>query len=141
MPLRITLKPYERLIINGASIKNGSKSADFLVETQCKFLRESEIIHESEADTPCKMLCVTLQVIHLSDSPIEAEHLFFRQAVNIMKFMPSAANFMSAIQDALSEKNTHKAIKAGKQLVFHERDLLEAKRAEYNVNNINEIRA
>lgn len=126
MPLRITLKPFERLIINGASIRNGSKSADFLVETQCRFLREGEILHESEADTPCKKLCVTLQIIHLSENASEAEDLFFRQAVEIMRMMPSSAPFMAEIQTALAEKHTHRAIKTGKQLIFHERDLLAA---------------
>lgn len=130
MPLRITLKPLERLIINGASIRNGSRNSSFLIENHCKFLREGEIIHESEADTPCKKLCVTLQVLHLSDNPAEVENLFFRQAADIMKEMPSAAVFMSVIQDALAEKNTHAAIKAGKQLVYHERDLLAARSAE-----------
>jgi len=130
MPLCITLKPFERLIINGASIKNGSRNSKFLIENHCKFLREGEIIHESEADTPCKKLCVTLQVLHLSENPSEVESLFFRQAVDVMKEMPSAAPFMSAIQDALNEKNTHAAIKAGKQLIYHERDLLAARAAE-----------
>lgn len=127
MPLRITLKPFERLIINGALIKNGSRNSDFLIENQCKFLREGEIIHESEANTPCKKLCVTLQVIHLSEDTVELENLFFQQAVDVMKMMPSAALFMTAIQDALAENNTHAAIKAGRQLVYHERDLLAAR--------------
>jgi hypothetical protein len=33
---------------------------------------------------------------------------------------------MAEIQAALAEKQTHRAIKAGKQLMFHERDLLAA---------------
>lgn len=127
MGLRITLKPYEAIIINGATLRNGGKSADFLIETKCKFLREGEIIRESEADTPCKKLCVTLQVIHLSDEPSEAINLFFRQAVEVMGMMPSSAVFMAEIQSALAEMQTHKAIKAGKQLVYHERDLLAAR--------------
>lgn len=130
MPLRITLKPYEAIIINGASLRNGSKSADFLIETQCKFLREGEIIRESEADTPCKKLCVTLQIIHLSDDPTETINLFFRQAVDVMKIMPSSAPFMAEIQTSLIEKQTHKALKAGRQLVYHERDLLAARSDE-----------
>ena len=44
MPLRLELKPYERLIINGALLRNGDRRSTFLIETQCKFLRESEII-------------------------------------------------------------------------------------------------
>lgn len=124
MGLRISLKPYERLIINGASIRNGAKNTDFLIESHCKFLRETEIIHESEADTPCKKLCVTLQVIYLSDDPTEAENLFFKQAVEVLQIMPSAAPFMMSIQNELAEKRFHKAIKIGKQLVTHEGEIL-----------------
>ena len=51
MPLRIELKPNERLIINGALIRNGDRRSVFMIENQCKFLRESEIIFEAEADT------------------------------------------------------------------------------------------
>lgn len=124
MPLRFTLKPYERLIINGAAIRNGARSADFLVETHCRFLRESEIIHESEADTACKRLCVTLQVIHLSEEAAAAERLFYEQANAILVAMPSAAPYLTAMSEALDERQTHKAIKAGKQLVAYEAELL-----------------
>ena len=130
MPLRFTLKPYERLIINGAAIRNGARNADFLVETQCKFLRESEIIRESEADTACKRLCVTLQVIHLSDQPADAVTLFYAQANTILRAMPSAAPHLTAISEALDERQTHKAIKAGKRLVAYEAELLKRVPAE-----------
>lgn len=124
MPLRFTLKPHERLIINGASIRNGRRNADLLIETHCKFLRESEIIHESEATTACRKLCFTLQVIHLSDHPEEAENLFYAQANEILGAMPSTAPYLAAISAALSDKQTHKAIKAGKELIAYEDELL-----------------
>ncbi len=41
MALRIELKPQERLIINGALIRNGDRRSTFVIENQCKFLRES----------------------------------------------------------------------------------------------------
>ena len=122
MPLRITLKPHERLIINGASIRNGNRSANFLFETRSRFLRESEILLERDADTPCKKLYVTLQVIHLSEAATEAEHLFFAQAVEVMRTIPSAAPLLAQIQDALSENETYAALKLCRQLVLHECD-------------------
>jgi flagellar biosynthesis repressor protein FlbT len=125
MPLRITLKPHERLIINGAAIRNGDRAADLLFETQCRFLRESEIIRESEADTACKRLCVTLQVIYLADNPAEVEDLLVRQSTEILKAMPSSAPLLLAIQDEVAAKRYHRALKCGRELVAHERALLE----------------
>lgn len=119
MPLRIELKPSERLIINGALIKNGDRRSVLLVETQCKFLRESEIIRECDADTLCKRLCVTLQVIYLADDPAEAENLFVMQSTEILKAVPGAAPYLLAIHDAVAAKQYHLAIKNGKKLVAY----------------------
>ncbi|NEU15103.1 flagellar protein FlbT, partial [Methylobacterium sp. BTF04] len=110
MALRIELKPSERLIINGALIRNLDRRSAFLVETQCKFLRESEIIRECDADTPCKQLCVTLQVIYLADDPAEAENLFVLQSTAILKDLPGAAPYLLEIHDEVAAKNYHRAI-------------------------------
>ena len=126
MPLKIDLKPFERLIINGALIRNGSRRSSLLVETECKFLRETEILHESEADTPAKRLCITLQVIYLSDDPIVATSLFHEQAVELLHAAPSMATFMTAIQQELEAKRHHAAIKRGRELILFERAILES---------------
>lgn len=125
MPLKIELKPFERMIIGNASIRNGPRRSSFLIETQCKFLRESEIIHEAEADTPAKNICLTLQVIYLSEDPTDAASLFFAQATDLMKAVPSTAPYLLAIQQALEERNYYNAIKKGRALVAYERTLLE----------------
>ena len=125
MPLKITLKPLERLIINGAAIRNGERSASFLIETSCKFLRESEIIAEADADTAAKRLCVTLQLIYLADNPLEAEDLFVRQATELMRAVPSTAPYIVAIQDELAAGRYHRAIKCGRELVAYETALHE----------------
>ncbi|WP_342167053.1 flagellar biosynthesis repressor FlbT [Methylobacterium sp. SD21] len=124
MPLRITLKPLERLIINGAAIRNGDRSCSFVVETQCRFLRESEIVYESEADTPCKQLCLTVQVIHLAEDTTETENLFYAQASAVLAYMPSSAPYLLEMQRAIEEKQTYAAIKAGKLLIMHEAEVL-----------------
>lgn len=125
MPLRIIVKPQERLIVNGAVLRNGgSHNITLIVETQCQFLREGELISESEADTPCKKLGLTLQVLHLSEDPTEVENLFFAQAVEVMRLMPSAAPVLLKIQEALAAKQTYAAVKLGKQLMLLERDIL-----------------
>lgn len=124
MPLRISLKARERLIINGAVIRNGGRMADLLIETACQFLRESEIIHESEADTPVKKLCVTLQVIHLADDPTDAKALLLAQSAEVLQIMPSAAPFLLEIQDWLARGYTYSALRSGRHLMYHERDLM-----------------
>jgi flagellar protein FlbT len=125
MPLHIKLKPHERMIINGASIRNGDRSTDFIIENQCKFLRETEIVKESEADTSCKKLALIIQIIHLSEINKEVEELFSAQALQIVKFMPELAADILNIQGYIANEETHSAVKAARQLIQLERVLLE----------------
>ncbi|MCJ2086837.1 flagellar biosynthesis repressor FlbT [Methylobacterium sp. E-005] len=117
MPLRLELKPYERLIINGALLRNGERRSTFLVETQCKFLRESEIITESEADTACKQLHLTLTVIYLADDPAQGIDLFFRQATDLIRHVPAAAPQVAAIAERVEAGEFYRALKLSRKLV------------------------
>ena len=125
MGLRLTLKPYERLIINGAAIRNGDRPVSFLIENQCKFLRESEIMHESDADTDCKKLCVTLQVLYLVDDPSAAIELFYAQARELMAMERRYAPYLLKIQNEIEAEQYYKAVKQGRDLIAYERNLLE----------------
>lgn len=125
MPLHIKLKPHERMIINGASIRNGDRSTDFIIENQCKFLRETEIVRESEANTLCKKLALIIQVIHLSEINKEIETLFNTQSLQVVKNMPALTNDILKIQGYITNKETHSAVKAARQLIQLERILLE----------------
>lgn len=125
MGLRLTLKPFERLIINGAAIRNGDRPVSFLIENQCKFLRESEIMHESDADTDCKKLCVTLQVLYLVDDPTATIELFYAQARELMAMEPSYAPYLLKIQAEIEAEQYYKAVKQGRELIAYEGSLLD----------------
>ncbi|WP_342107134.1 flagellar biosynthesis repressor FlbT [Methylobacterium sp. SI9] len=117
MPLRLELKPFERLIINGALLRNGERRSTFLIETQCKFLRESEIITESEADTACKQLHLTLTVIYLADDPAQGIDLFFRQATDLIRQSPAAAPQIAEIAVQIEAGEYYRALKLSRKLV------------------------
>lgn len=120
MPLKIELKPFERLIIGGASIRNGDRRASFVIETNSKFLRESDIIVEHDADTPCKRLYVALEFIYLADQPAEAENAFVTLANDLMTAAPSTAPFILRIHEHLAAKEFYQALKVGKELIAYE---------------------
>lgn len=133
MALSIVLKPNEYFVINGTLIRNGDRSTKLSIETHCRILRESESIREDQVDTPCKQIWMTLQVIHLSEEPSEAYTLLLSQIAEISKVMPSSAPFIAAIIKALDAKHTHHALKAVKQLVQHEREMLAQQGTRSNV--------
>lgn len=125
MPLRIELKPFERVIIDGAAIRNGSTRAKFIVETRSKVLRESDIIRECDANTPCKRVYLALEQMYLSDDPFDAETSFMAQANEIMRAAPSTRPFFLAIFEETQAGEYYKALKAGRKLIEYETKLME----------------
>jgi flagellar protein FlbT len=123
VPLKIELKPFERLLIGGAAIRNGSRRSSFVIETMTKFLRESDIITESEADTACKRLYLTLTVIYLTDNAPEAENAFVLQANELISAVPTTAPYVNDICALMAAREFYKALKRGKDLVQYERAL------------------
>ncbi|WP_019906818.1 flagellar biosynthesis repressor FlbT [Methylobacterium sp. 77] len=123
MPLKIELKPGERLIIGNAAIRNGPRRASFIIETNTKFLRESEIITQSDADTPCKQLYFALTVIYLADDPRQAEEAFVAQASEVMNAVPSMIPFIRDIHAFIEAGEHYKALKRGRDLVQYEQAL------------------
>lgn len=130
MPLRIELAPNERLIIGDASIRNGSRRAEFIIETKSKVLRERDIITESEADTPCKRLYVTLEAAYLAANPTEAETHFMAQANEIMAAAPSTKPLVAEIFECMLNGDYYKALKRARKLLAHEERLLAIARGE-----------
>ncbi|WP_128566175.1 flagellar biosynthesis repressor FlbT [Methylobacterium crusticola] len=120
MPLRLNIKPFETIYINGAVISNGDRSTDLVLHNHCRMLRESEMISEAEANTPCKRIVLLLQQIHLKENPFEELNELSRQSIDLLVAMPDVGPHLLAIQQALSEKKTHIALKKGKALVAHE---------------------
>lgn len=126
MALRITLKPHERVIINGAMIRAGDRSSYILVENQCRFLRETDFVDEHYADTMCKKLCLIVQSIHLSDKSealmIELSNLSTR----IKATHPEMNELVDKIEKAVSNNETYLAVKTGKQLMAREVEIFGA---------------
>ena len=61
MPLKITLKPHERMIVGGAVITNGNTRCDLLIENKVSILRQKDIMSEKDADSPCRKIYFTIQ--------------------------------------------------------------------------------
>jgi flagellar protein FlbT len=68
MALKLTLKPGERVAVNGAVIVNGDRRVSFLIENQARVLRERDILKPENADTPAKRIYVPIMLMYLDPS-------------------------------------------------------------------------
>ncbi|MCI5097424.1 MAG: flagellar biosynthesis repressor FlbT [Rhodobacteraceae bacterium] len=61
MALRLTLKPNERIVINGCVVKNSDRRQMLIIENQADVVRESDLLGEGEARTPVKEVYFFIQ--------------------------------------------------------------------------------
>jgi flagellar protein FlbT len=65
LPLKFTLKPGEKVIVNGAVIGRGEEPGSFYLYNKVKFLRGREVMKEEQADSLAKKLYLIIQLIYL----------------------------------------------------------------------------
>ncbi|ABI66256.1 MULTISPECIES: flagellar biosynthesis repressor FlbT [Maricaulis] len=67
MPLKISLKPGEKFVLNGAVIENGDRRANLVLQNKASVLREKDILHAEDVDTPVKRIYFPIMMMYLSD--------------------------------------------------------------------------
>ena len=61
MPLKLTLKPNEKVLIGTAVITNVGQKSEIVIQNTVPVLREKDIITEENANTVCKRIYFTFQ--------------------------------------------------------------------------------
>ncbi len=65
MPLKLSLKPGERFVVNGAVLQNGDRRAVLLLQNKASILREKDIIQPEEANTPVRRIYFPIMMMYL----------------------------------------------------------------------------
>ena len=81
MPLTLRLKPGERLIVNGAVIRNhGTRALELEVLNHATMLHERDLMVPEQADTPLRNLYFLVQMMHLEP---EQHDLHYRPFIEL----------------------------------------------------------
>lgn len=65
MPLKLSLKPGETFVVNGAVVRNGERRGVLLLETQARILREKDLMSPEEATTPMSRAYFAIMQMYL----------------------------------------------------------------------------
>ena len=125
MALVIDLKPGEKILIGDAVITNDSQRTRLHIAGDSPILREKDVLQEENAHTPCQKACFLIQCMYLSNNPGEYHEKYFDMVEEVQKAAPSCTIFFIQINEQIMNGSYYKALKLGKQLVEHERELLE----------------
>jgi len=125
MPLVLTLKPGERVILGGAVIKNGPAVAHLLIENQVTLLRQKDILTEAEATTPCKKIYLVVQLMYVGEGlTSELAQLYWELVRDILAAAPSTNDLISQMSAYIVESSFYPALKVAKKLISYEEELL-----------------
>ena len=89
MPLKLSLKPGEKFVLNGAVLANGDKRTSLVLQNKACVLREKDIMQPAEAVTPARRIYLPIMMMYL-----DAEN--FDEYYN--EFALRMTEFMGAIQ-------------------------------------------
>ena len=127
MPLRITLKPKERLILGGAVIRNGASGTELLVENEVPVLREKDILSERQANSPCRRIYFAVQLMYVDERNLaEHQELYCLLVGDLLAAAPSAVKFTDTISALVVEKKYYQALKIAQQLIDYEQELVQS---------------
>ena len=65
MALKVTLKPGEKFVINGAVVVNGDRRSNLVIQNRVSILREKDIMLPQDADTPVKRIYFAIMMMYL----------------------------------------------------------------------------
>lgn len=127
MTLKLTLKPGEKIAVNGAVIVNGDRRSTFVVENQASLLRERDIIQAEEADTPARRIYFAVMMMALTPGG-EAKFLpDFERRVQEFAGAVAARDALELCLKAsayVAGKDYYKALGACRKLINYEDERL-----------------
>jgi len=90
MPLKLSLKPGEKFVINGAVIGNGDKRTTLVVQNQAAILREKEILQVEEVTTPARRIYFPIMMMYLD--PENHDKYYDEFVLRMTEFMQVVAS-------------------------------------------------
>lgn len=68
MPLKLSLKPNEKIVVNGAVLQNGDRRSNVLLKNKASVLREKDIMQIEEAKTPAKRVYFPVMMMYIEQT-------------------------------------------------------------------------
>lgn len=72
MPLKLSLRPSERFVVNGAVVQNGDRRCVLMLQNHASILREKDIMQPEEATSPARRIYFPIMLLYLGEGDGDA---------------------------------------------------------------------
>lgn len=90
MPLKLSLKPGEKFVLNGAVVQNGDRRAVLVLQNKASVLREKDIMQSDEVNTPARRIYFPVMMMYLEEGNADRYY---------EEFVRRLTEFMGVIQN------------------------------------------
>ncbi|SFK65894.1 flagellar biosynthesis repressor FlbT [Caulobacter sp. UNC279MFTsu5.1] len=123
MPLKLSLKPGEKFVLNGAVVQNGDRRGVLVLQNKASVLREKDIMQPDEATTPARRIYFPVMMMYLDESAAERQYEEF--ATRLTEFMgvvrnPDVLGDCIAISKHVMAREYYKALMLSRKLIEYE---------------------
>ena len=126
MPLRVELKPFERIIIGETVLINSGTRTSFLVDGDAPILREKDTVTAETANTPIKRLYFCVQMMYLKNDIPRYRTSYLGFIKNLREAVPDSRDVIEVVNAHISSGSLYKALKEIRKLMKREEELLVA---------------
>lgn len=117
MPLRVELKPFERIVVGDSVIINSGTRTSFLIDGESPILREKDTVTAETADTPAKRLYHCVQTMYLKNDVARYRTSYLGFVEELQRACPDAGATIAAVNAHVSSGALYKALKEIRKLM------------------------
>ncbi len=127
MALKLSLKPDEKLVLNGAVIANGNRRATLVIHNKASILREKDIMQEEDVKSPATRIYFPVMLMYMDQTNEDKYHDEF--VLRMTEFMnvisnAEAINTCVKVSKDVMNRNYYRALMNCKKLLKFEANLL-----------------
>jgi flagellar protein FlbT len=111
MPLRVELKPFERIVIGETVLINSGTRTSFLVDGEAPILREKDTVTAETANTPAKRLYYCVQMMYLKNDIPRYRASYQALIKELRDAIPGSSDLIDVVNGHISGGALYKALK------------------------------
>lgn len=126
MPLKLSLKPGEKFVLNGAVVQNGDRRGVLILQNKASVLREKDILQPEDVNSPATRVYFPVMMMYLDET--SAPKVYDEFVLRLTEFMGAIRNpeiqaeCVAASRHVMA-KEYYKALMSARKLVDYEERL------------------
>jgi flagellar protein FlbT len=127
LPLKLSLKPGEKFVLNGAVVQNGDRRGVLVLQNKASVLREKDIMQQEQANTPARRIYFPVMMMYLDEPGAERYYDEFVRRMSEFMGVIGNPNVLADCVDVSKycmEREYYKALMLCRKLIEYEDERL-----------------